>query len=195
MDICCYVKNANILQKLSVNVVDNDGNGSDDHNQDDQDIDNDNDDEREEKKKKKRKKRKANIVERNSRAPSSCRPFIYQDRIPLPQSSVLYFFVFYRCICVFVCWFVTYFIYQDCIPMPTFLPSSEYFCCISFECAVVFVYLCVGLYHIPYKTEFCWLSSILHCPLHFIALHLLCNFIFLHLCISATVCVSFYETS
>merc|ERR1711963_950340 len=47
-----------------------------------------------EKMKKKRKKRKANIVERNSRAPSSCRPFIYQDRIPLPQSSVWYFFVF-----------------------------------------------------------------------------------------------------
>ena len=56
-----------------------------------------------------RKKRKANIVGRNSRAPSSCRPFIYQDRIPLPQSSVWYFFVFpcipplYLCICVLVC--------------------------------------------------------------------------------------------
>ena len=60
------------------------------------------------KKRKKRKKRKANIVERNSRAPSSCRPFIYQDRIPLPQSSVWYFFVFpcipplYLCLVCFI---------------------------------------------------------------------------------------------
>ena len=37
------MQNANILQKVSVNVVDNDGNGNDNHNQDDQDVDNDND--------------------------------------------------------------------------------------------------------------------------------------------------------
>ena len=43
MYIYCYVQNANILQKVSVNDVDNDGNGNDNHNQDDQDVDNDND--------------------------------------------------------------------------------------------------------------------------------------------------------
>ena len=157
-----------------------------------------------EKMKKKRKKRKANIVERNSRAPSSCRPFIYQDRIPLPQSSVWYFFVFYCCICVFVCWFASYFIYiKTAFPcLPPCLPRSV---SVAFHFSVL-LYLCVGLYHIPCKTEFRWLSSILPCSptalycitfvmhFHLFASVYLCNSVPVFLCNYLTVvqciCVS-----
>ena len=147
-------------------------------------------------KEKMKKKRKANIVERNSRAPSSCRPFIYQDRIPLPQSSVWYFFVFYCCICVFVCWFVSYFIdistAFSCLPpcLPRSISVAYHFS------VLLYLWICVLdciIFHVRPNSVGC-LPYYLARPLHFIALHFLCIFIFLHLRTSAIVYLSFCVT-